>query len=498
MKQWTEIRGKVLRDGVSKRAILRETGMHWRTLEKVLQYSEPPGYRIKEERDKPKLGAFLRRIEEILESDKELPKKQRHTAKRIYERLKEESYEGKYTVVREAVRQISRLSQEVFMPLVHRPGEAQADFGYALARISGELRKLAFFVMVLPYSDAFFVMAFERECTESYWEGHIRAFDFLGGVPRRISYDNSTVMVSKIIGSHQRQLTYGFLQLQSHYLFESHFCRVNRPNEKGVAEGVVKYTRLNFFVPVPEARDLEELNGRLWERCREDLKRRVRGKGGVKSELLAEDQAAFLPFPAAPFDACRKQSTAASSLSLVRFDNNDYSVPVRYAHHPIVVKGYVDRVEFYHKGERVAVHRRSWSKEGVFFNYQHYLALLEKKPGSLDHALPLADLDLPECFDILRRRLELNHEQEGEGIREYIRVLRLLEDHSVAKLRQAVEKALRIGALSRDAISLFLVREQPWQHTTFRLEGREHLCYVTVAQPDISVYRVLLSEGGGV
>jgi transposase len=118
------------------------------------------------------------------------------------------------------------------MPLVHRLGEAQADFGYALARISGELRKLAFFVMVLPYSDAFFVMAFERECTESYWEGHIRAFDFLGGVPRRISYDNSTVMVSKIIGSHQRQLTYGFLQLQSHYLFESHFCRVNRPNEK--------------------------------------------------------------------------------------------------------------------------------------------------------------------------------------------------------------------------------------------------------------------------
>jgi transposase len=487
MKQWTEIRGKVLRDGVSKRVILRETGMHWTTLEKILQYSEPPGYRITGERDKPKLGAFLRRIEEILQTDKALPRKQRHTAKRIYERLREEGYQGGYTVVREAVREISRLSQEVFMPLVHRPGEAQADFGYALARISGELRKVAFFVM-----------AFERECTESYWEGHIRAFDFLGGVPRRISYDNSRVMVSKIIGSHQRQLTYGFLQLQSHYLFESHFCRVNRPNEKGVAEGVVKYTRLNFFVPVPEARDVEELNARLWERCREDLTRRLRGKGGAKSELLAEDQAAFLPFPAAPFDACRKQSTAASSLSLVRFDNNDYSVPVRYAHHPMVVKGYVDRVEFFHQGEKVAVHRRSWSKEGVFFNYQHYLALLEKKPGSLDHALPLADLDLPECFDVLRRRLELHYEQEGEGVREYIRVLRLLENHSVEKLRQAVEKALRIGASSRDAISLFLVREQPWQHTTFRLEGREHLCYVTVAKPDISVYRVLLSEGGGV
>jgi len=288
------------------------------------------------------------------------------------------------------------------------------------------------------------------------------------------------------------------LQLQSHYLFESHFCRVNRANEKGVAEGVVKYSRLNFFVPVPEAGDLEELNAWLWERCREDLTRRLRGKGGTKAQLLVEDQAAFLPLPPAAFDACRKQSTAASSLSLVRFDNNDYSVPVRYAHHPIVVKGYVGRVEFYHKGEKVAVHRRSWSKEGVFFNYKHYLPLLEKKPGSLDHALPLADLDLPECFEVLRRRLESNSEQEGEGTREYIRVLRLLENHSVAKLGEAIEKALRIGASSRDAISLFLFPQQPWQHTTFRLDGREHLRYVKVAQVDISVYGQLIPEGGAV
>jgi transposase len=228
MKQWTDIRLKVLREGISKRKILRETGMHWTTLEKILQYDEPPGYRVRKERHKPKLGPFSRRIEEILESDKQLPKKQRHTAKRIYERIKEDGYQGGYTVVREAVREIRQLSREVFMPLVHRPGEAQADFGYALARISGELRKVAFLVMVLPYSDAFFVMAFERECTESYWEGHVRAFEFFSGVPHRISYDNSKVMVSKIIGPRQRELTHGFLQLQSHYLFESHFCRVNR------------------------------------------------------------------------------------------------------------------------------------------------------------------------------------------------------------------------------------------------------------------------------
>jgi transposase len=496
MDQWTDIRNRIERGRASKREILRETGMHWKTLEKILQHPEPPGYRMKQERPKPKIGPFLERIGDVLESDRALPKKQRHTAKRLYERIKEEGYQGKYTQVKEAVRELKRQSREVFMPLIHRPGEAQVDFGFALAKVSGELRQVLFFVMALPYSDAFFVAVFERECTETYWEGHIRAFSFFGGVPHRISYDNTRVLVSQILGPHERKLTNGFLQLKSRYFFDHHFCRVRRANEKGVVEGVVKYVRLNFFVPVPEVRDLEELNERLAQMCRDDLKRRLRGKGGPKEELLVEDQAAFLPLPAAPFDACRKQSTMASSLSLVRFDNNDYSVPVRYAHHPIVAKGYVDRVVLCHKGDQVAHHRRCWGKEGIFFNWVHYLPLLERKPGSFDHALPLADLNLPECFDLLHRRLKLEAEQEGEGTREYIRVLRLIEDHGLPKLTQAVQKALRIRAHSRDAVAQFLIPQLSWRHTSFRLDGREHLRLVKVAGPQISAYQDLLSRGG--
>jgi hypothetical protein len=209
-------------------------------------------------------------------------------------------------------------------------------------------------------------------------------------------------MVSKIVGPRERRLTDGFLKLQSHYLFREHFCRVRRANEKGVVEGAVKFTRLNFFVPVPQVRDLSELNGQLAEMCREDLKRCLRGKAGTKAEMLKEDQAAFLALPAVAFDACRKQPTWANSLSLVRFDDNDYSVPVSYAHHEILIKGYVDRVVLCHQDKVVAEHRRSWGKEGTFFDYRHYLPLLERKPGSLDYARPLAGLDLPECFDTLR------------------------------------------------------------------------------------------------
>ena len=496
MEWWTKIRLDVLRGESSKREILRREGVHWETLKKILKHPEPPGYRMKRSRPKPKIGAYLEQIAQIIESDESLPKKQRHTAKRICERIKESGYQGGYTQVREAVRDIKRHKKEVFMPLIHRPGEAQVDFGYALAKIAGFLRKVAFFVMALPHSDAFFVMAFERECTESYWEGHRRAFEFFGGVPCRISYDNSRVMVSKIICSRERKLTDGFLQLQSHYLFREHFCRVARPNEKGVVEGVVKFTRLNFFVPVPQAGDLDELNAKLALMCRDDMGRRLRGKSGTKAELLREDQAAFLNLPAAPFDACKKQPTRANSLSLVRFDDNDYSVPVAYAHHEILIKGYVNRVVLCHKEKVVAIHRRSWGKEGVFFNYLHYLPLLQSKPGSLDHARPLADLNLPECFGTLRRRLVVEEKKEGEGIREFIRVLRLLEDYPMAKLREAVKKSLLIRAHSRDAISQFLLPRPSLRQRTFLLDGCEHLRLINVSRPDILAYRTLLPEGG--
>lgn len=492
MEQWARIRLELKHEDTSKREVMRREGIHWDTLQKIEAHPEPPGYRMSRARPKPKLGPYLDLITQIIKDDKSVHKKQRHTATRIYHRIKEMGYEGKYTQVKEAVREIKKVSREVFMPLIHRPGEAQVDFGYALAKVSGELRKVALFIMALPYCDAFFVTAFEKECTETYWEGHARAFEFFGGVPKRISYDNTRVLVSTIIGPHERELTDGFLKLQSHYLFREHFCRVRRPNEKGVVEGVVKFARLNFLVPVPQIKNLHELNVMLAHKCREDLKRRLRGKGGRKSELLQQDQAAFLSLPVSRFDACRKQPTRANSLSLVRFDDNDYSVPVSCAHHEILAKGYVDRVVLCHHESIVAQHTRSWQKEGVFFNYRHYLKLLERKPGSLDHARPLADLNLPECFESLKRRLVAGEDTQGEGTRKFIKVLRLLEEHSMARLKLAVEKGLFMGAYNPDAITQFL---EPNPCVSI-LDGREHLSHVKVASPNISAYEVLLTNGG--
>ena len=305
--------------------------------------------------------------------------------------------------------------------------------------------------------------------------------------------------MGQILRGRDRKLTGGFQELVSHYLFEPHLCLVRRANEKGVVETMVKYGRQNFLVPVPEVHrgleELEELEERLACRCRGELARKLRGKPATKGELLKDDREASLALPAAGFDACRKRSTTVSSLSLVRFENSDYSVPVRYAHHTVVVKGYVGRVEICRKDRRIAVHERLWGKEGVRMDPVHYLALLERKPGALDDARALQGWDLPECFGVLRRRLEA--ERGGEGTRDYIGVLRLLEKHSLKSVTRAVEKGLRCGALIRDAIAQYLIPQEDWRRTSFRLDGREQLRRVKVSATDISAYGALLGGGGG-
>ena len=488
MDKWCSIRHRVLREGVSIREIQRETGLHFNTIKRILSHPEPPSFQCPA-RPKPKIGPFLEHIAAILDADKSMHKKQRHTAKRIFEVIAAEGYSGGYTAVKDAVRELRQTSQEVFVPLVHRPGEAQMDFGEALVKMDGVLRKVMFFAMTLPFSDAMFIVAYPRECTETFQDGHVRAFAFFGGVPCRISYDNAPTSVSKIVGAHTRKLAHGFLQLQSHYLFKEHFCRVRRPNEKGVVEGVVKFARLNYFVPVPEVADFEELNAYLEQRCREDLERKLRGQGATKATLLEDDKAAFYPLPAAPFDACRKASTAASKLSLVRFDCNDYSVPVRYAHYTVVVKGYVDCVRICRKDVVIAEHQRLWEKETIAFEPIHYLELLERKPGALDHARPLSDWKLPESFSLLRKRLE--QDALAKGTREFISVLRLLEKHPVDRVAEAIDKALRLRRCNRDVVAHYLYPDEPFTPKTFPLDGREHLKGVWVKTPDITAYRSL-------
>ena len=450
---YVKVRRAVMVENRSEREVARYFGIHRKTVRKMCQFAVPPGYRRAQSAVSPMLGPFVGIIDAILEADKQVHVKQRHTAVRIRERLRDEhGYTGGYTIVREYVNGVATRQKEVFMPLAHRPGHAQVDFGQADGFIAGKKVRFHYFCLDMPQSDACFVKAYPTEDTEAFLDGHIAAFAFLGGVPQSILYDNTKIAVARILGDGQRQRTQAFAELQSYYLFDDKFGRPAKGNDKGKVEGLVGYSRRHFMVPLPVVADFDALNATLLDGCVRRQQAVLRGHTDNIAQRLVLDRAALMPLPAVPYDASHKQSCRVSSQSLVRYRTNDYSVPTRHAHQAVLVKGTVDWVDIYliGKTERIAHHRRSYGKADFVVDPLHYLALLEKKPRALDQAAPLQDWDLPPAFEQLRRLLEGRMDKRGR--REYIQVLRLLETFSIAQVEQAIAQAHRLGVLSFDAI----------------------------------------------
>jgi transposase len=459
----------------------------------MLQYAVPPGYQRQQPIKRPKLGPWLGVIDAILNDDKQRPAKQRHTSKRIFERLKEEhGFTGGYTIVKDYVRTATLRGQEMFVPLVHPAGEAQVDFGEALVVIAGVEQKAHYLAMDLPQSDDCFVAAFPAETTEAFLEGHIRAFAYFGGVPTRILYDNTRIAVAKILGGEERQRTRSFSELQSYYLFADKFGRPAKGNDKGKVEGLVGYARRNFMVPIPRVSSWEELNAHLEQQCRKRRERRLRGHTETIGERFERDRAALLPLPAAPYEACEKISARVSSLSLVRYRSNDYSVPTEYGHRQVWVKGYVHEVVIACASEVIARHQRSYERGTVVFDPLHYLALLEQKTRALDQAAPLAGWLLPECFAQLRRLLEARLRKHGS--REYVQVLRLLETFDLEEVTYAVEQALKLGTISFDAVRHLLLCRIERRPPRLDMENYPHLPMAQVRTTQAADYMTLLVE----
>jgi len=448
---YARVRHAVLIEGISERAAAERFGINARTVSKMLRFSVPPGYVRTKPPFRPKLEAFIDIIDAILAVDKERPKKQRHTAKRIFERLRDEhGFTGKVTIVKDYVSGWRQRSQEMFVPLVHPPGHAQVDFGEAIGVIGGVERKIHFLAMDLPHSDAIFVMGYPAETTEAFCDGHVKAFEFFGGVPQSILYDNTKIAVARILGDGKRLRTRVFSELQSHYLFTDRFGRPGKGNDKGKVEGLVGYARRNFMVPMPAFPDFEALNTHLLESCQKRLSDRLRGHDGTIGERLAHDLAAFQkPLPV-PYDACEKRPGSVSSLSLVRYRNNDYSVPTAYGHQKILIRGYVHEVVIASGAEVIARHPRSYEREDFVFDPLHYLALIEQKTNALDQAAPLSRWILPEEFATLRRLLEARMGKKGK--REFVQVLRLMEVFKADDVAAGVRDAIARGAVGFDAV----------------------------------------------
>ena len=492
---YAKIRHAVMIDGLSRREAAKRFGVHRNTIAKMLSFSVPPGYRRRERPTSKKLGPYLAWIDAVLEGDSQVHKKQRHTAHRIFERLRDEQgFTGGYTIVRGYVAQAMLRRREMFIPLSHRPGHAQADFGEADGYIGGKKVRFHYFCMDLPHSDGCFVKAYPAGTAEAFCDGHVAAFDFFGGVPQSILYDNTKLAVAKIVKGGKRLRSKMFAELQSHYLFEDRFGRPRKGNDKGKVEGLVGFARRNFMTPLPVAESFEAFNARLLDACTKRRQAILRGHTVSIAERMQADLAAFIKLPPAPYDACDKVTARVSSLSLVRYKNNDYSVPARYGHQEILAKGYVDRVEIVCRDETIAVHPRSYETADFIYNPLHYLALLEQKTKALDQAAPLDNWRLADCVHRLRRLMETRMGTAGR--REFVQVLRLMEDFHQHQVEGAVSEALRLGAISFDAVKMLLLARLENRPARLDLTFYPYLPATTVGTTDPRAYLGLIAGSG--
>lgn len=495
MELYQKVRRAVMIDGMSRRCAATYFGINRKTVDKMLIFPEPPQHGRSGRTYSRKLAEFTEIVDRILTEDRTVHSKQRHTGSRIFERLRDEhGYTGGITIVRDYVADAKLRSREVFIPLSHKPGHAQVDFGEADGIIGGKLARFHYFCMDLPHSDAPFVKAYPAEVAEAFCEGHVAAFAFFGGIPLSILYDNTRLAVAQILGDGKRERSRMFSTLQSHYLFEDKFGRPGKGNDKGKVEGLVGYVRRHFMVPMPVADSFEAMNARFLEQCLKRRQAMLRGHEQSIATRMQADLAAFMALPAVPFDPCHMVTGRVSSMSLVRYRTNDYSVPTAYAHQEVLIKGYVDRVEVICRGEQIAVHPRSYEREDFIANPLHYLALLEHKPRALDQAAPLDGWVLAEPMHRIRRLMEARSGKEGR--REYIQVLRLCERFEQPLVEWAVARALDMGAISFDAVKMIALARLEQRPARLDLQFYPHLPRAHVGRTDPHSYMGLLSQTG--
>jgi len=450
----------------SIKQICRETGHSRETVRKVLR-SEPCGYSLRAEQPYPVLGPFLQVIDQWLTEDRARPRKQRHTAKRIYDRLvREMGFQGNDSSVRRYVRKAKRrLGVQVtpaFIPLEPECGrEAEVDWGAATAIIAGEKMPIKFFCMRSKFSGKHFVCCYPCERQQAFLDGHLHAFAFFGGIFPVLVYDNLTAAVKKVCRGKGRVEQEEFAKFRAYYNFTPRFCNPDGAHEKGGVEGLVGYVRRNYLVPVPEAESLEGLNGRLWEECLAYGEHRLRGREGTVNELFAGEQRCLLPLPAAPFSTLQITTGKVDSYATVIVDKNRYSVPTRYAGLRVRVVLAVMQVEIFYNGKKLATHPRLFGNNKWQLHPDHYLELIQQRPGAFHDARPLRRWreTWPLCLEKLLARFQEN-QGETAGIKDFISVLLLYREHPGEAIQAAVELALENNLSSSPGVKHLLLQSQ--------------------------------------
>jgi transposase len=475
----------------SIRQIAREHHYSRKTIRKAIADASVPEYHLSGPKPCPVMDPFLPIIENWILQDRNRPKKQRHTARRIYIRLvKEHGFTGGERTVRKHVSRLKQNFNEVSIPLEFDPGtDAQGDWGEALIYLDGKPVTAQVLCMKLSYSAKPFVMAFPTQRQEAFFEGQRGAFEWFEGVPARVSYDNLTTAVLKVLRGRSRIEQDAFIAFRSHYLFQSHFATPATPREQGRVESLVGYMRRNYFVPVPRVSSFEELNRMLLERLQEDDRRLSPGKSVTIGEAWYEEKSKLLRLPPFPHRCCVSRPAKANHYSLVSFDGNRYSVPVEYQASRLVLHAYAWKIEIGCGDRIIAAHRRRYEKGKDEMEIDHYLPLLLKRPGAFPYAKPVRQM--PQVYRDFLQALSLRH--NGDSPRLFLQILSLGRCYGRESLEKAMSQALQEERADIERVRQLLLNDGPKPAT----KGTGYLEQARVVLPDLSRFDLLRAPGAG-
>ena len=492
--------------GLSQRALVAKYRVHRRTVLQALESSVPPSRKRPEARPAPKLGEYRELIDQWLTADLEAPVKQRHTARRVWQRLVDEHgvEVGESTVrdhVRKRRRELGLTVGEVFVPQAHVPARtAEVDWGQAEVELAGSRVTVHLFHMRSCFSGAAFSMASPVETQQAFLEGHALAFEWFGGVFTEVRYDNLGSAVTRVLRGRKRVETDRFIAMRSHYLFDSLFTTpgIQGAHEKGGVEGEVGRFRRRWLVPVPSVGSIFQLNLLLADASERDLDRQIAGRSGTVREQLAQERP-LLRVVDGPFDSREVSVVRVDSKALITVRQNRYSVPVSLAGLKVSVAIGAAEIVVTHRDKVVARHERLHGKSGTRASLDHYLELLARKPGGLARSLPLAqERDRgawPESFDALWAALR-GKWGASEADRQMVDVLMLCREHGAGQVDLAVRGVLTAGSIDGRAVGV-LVRRVDDSSPPDRLELEERLRAHDRPEPDLSGYDQLIRKAAG-
>jgi transposase len=448
--------------------VARKLGVHRRMVRDAIRDAMPMA-RKKPERPHWKLKPFIPLIEDMLAADCGAPRKQQHTAHRIWQRIKQEvpGCEIGERSIRKYVRKrrlaLGLIGRETCIPQSYPWGsEAQVDWYEAYADLGGERTHLQVFEMRSMAGGGSFHRAYPRATQQAFLEGHELAFRRFGGVFKRLRYDNLKSAVKRILQGHRREETARFIAFRSHWMFEAVFCTPGEGHEKGGIEGEGGYFRRNHWVPVPQAEDLEDLNEQLLAACYEDEQRKIAGRELTVGQGIIAEKEHLLPIAEEGFDLAEVSFPKVDGMGRVKVRTNFYSAPVRVGLE-VQAKIYASYVEVWHEGQCVARHERCYSRLQEILDLEHYLEPLDRKPGALAGSKPLEQWRQkgrwPASYDQIWEQLMIRNGRQN-GTRRMIELLQLGKTHGYETLRQAVESALEMGSCDVSTVRYLMTAGQ--------------------------------------